>query len=98
MYRLISPLEHLLRSSGVAGVERYVSTTLRRSDPIPNFFLQQTTLLNVLARRVRGSNLAIAGSARYNGSPDLLTATNAYVTQTDVLLPSLTVRETLLYA
>jgi ABC-type multidrug transport system ATPase subunit len=47
---------------------------------------------------MRGSNLTITGSTRYNGSPDLLTITSAYVTQTDVLLPSLTVRETLLYA
>ena len=47
---------------------------------------------------MHGSNLTIAGSTRYNGSPDLLTVTSAYVTQTDVLLPSLTVRETLLYA
>ena len=47
---------------------------------------------------MRGSNLTITGSTRYNGSPDLLTVTSAYVTQTDVLLPSLTVRETLLYA
>jgi len=47
---------------------------------------------------MRGSNLTITGSTRYNGSPNLLTVTSAYVTQTDVLLPSLTVRETLLYA
>ena len=47
---------------------------------------------------MRGSNITITGSTRYNGSPDLLTVTNAYVTQTDVLLPTLTVRETLLYA
>jgi len=47
---------------------------------------------------MRGSNLAITGSIRYNESPDLLTVTSAYVTQTDVLIPSLTVRETLLYA
>lgn len=47
---------------------------------------------------MRGSNLTISGSTRYNGSADLLTVTSAYVTQTDVLLPSLTVRETLLYA
>ena len=58
----------------------------------------QTTLLNVLSNRVRGSNITIAGSTRYNGSPDLLTITSAYVPQTDVLLPSLTVRETLLYS
>ena len=47
---------------------------------------------------MRGLNLTITGSTRYNGSPDLLTVTSAYVTQTDVLIPSLTVRETLLYA
>jgi len=47
---------------------------------------------------MRGSNLTITGSTRYGGSPDLLTVTSAYVTQTDVLLPSLTARETLLYA
>jgi ABC-type multidrug transport system ATPase subunit len=47
---------------------------------------------------MRGSNLTITGNTRYNGSPDLLTVTSAYVTQTDVLLPSLTVRETLRYA
>ena len=47
---------------------------------------------------MRGSNITIAEGTRYNESPDLLTVTSAYVTQTDVLLPSLTVRETLLYA
>jgi len=47
---------------------------------------------------MRGTNLTITGSTHYNGSSDLLTVTNAYVTQTDVLLPSLTVRETLCYA
>lgn len=47
---------------------------------------------------MRGSNLTISGSTSYNGSPDPLTVTSAYVTQTDVLLPSLTVRETLVYA
>ena len=47
---------------------------------------------------MRGSNFTITGSTRYCGSPDLLTVTSAYVTQTDALLPSLTARETLLYA
>ena len=47
---------------------------------------------------MRGPNLTITGIARYGGSLDLLTVTSAYVTQTDVLLPTLTVRETLLYA
>ena len=47
---------------------------------------------------MQGSNLTITGSTHYNGSPDLLTVATAYVTQTDILIPSLTVRETLLYA
>jgi len=47
---------------------------------------------------MRRSNFTIAGTTRYNDSPDLLTTTNAYVTQIDALLPSLTVRESLLYA
>ena len=47
---------------------------------------------------MRGSNLTITGSIRYNKSPDPSIVASAYVTQTDALLPSLTVRETLLYA
>jgi len=66
--------------------------------PISCLTSQQTTFLNVLAHRLRGPNLTITGSTRYNGSSDVLTVSSAYVTQTDVLLPSLTVRETLLYA
>lgn len=47
---------------------------------------------------MRGSNLTTTGSLLYNGSPNLSSFTNAYVTQTDILLPALTVRETLRYA
>ena len=47
---------------------------------------------------MRVSSLTLTGTTRFNGSPGLLTVTGAYVTQSDVLLPSLTVRETLLYA
>ena len=47
---------------------------------------------------MRGSNITTTGTTHYNGSLDLFTVTSAYVTQTDVLLPTLTVRETLLYA
>lgn len=37
---------------------------------------------------MRGTNLRVHGSVLYNGSPELSTVTNAYVTQTDVLLPT----------
>ena len=47
---------------------------------------------------MRGSNLTITGSTRYNGSPDLLTVISVYFTETHVLFPSLTIREKLLYA
>lgn len=47
---------------------------------------------------MRGSNVTITGSTQYNGSPDFLTVTSAYVVQTDVLLPTLSVHQTLLYA
>lgn len=47
---------------------------------------------------MRGSNLTVTGNTHYNGSPDPLTVTSADVPQIDVLLPYLTVRETLLYA
>lgn len=42
--------------------------------------------------------MILSGSVLYNKSPALSSVTNAYVTQMDLLLPSLTVRETLLYA
>ncbi|KAF9046944.1 hypothetical protein BDZ89DRAFT_1155194 [Hymenopellis radicata] len=58
----------------------------------------KTTLLNVLSHRMRSSNLDITGQLLYNDSESLSTVTHAYVTQTDVLLPTLTVRETLMCA
>ncbi|KAJ3843785.1 P-loop containing nucleoside triphosphate hydrolase protein [Lentinula raphanica] len=58
----------------------------------------KTTLLNILSHRMQGSTMVLSGSVTYNGSPDLSIVTSAYVTQMDLLLPSLTVRETLLYA
>ncbi|KAK0462088.1 P-loop containing nucleoside triphosphate hydrolase protein [Desarmillaria tabescens] len=58
----------------------------------------KTTLLNVLSRRMHASNLAVHGHILYNNSPSISDITHAYVTQTDILLPTLTVRETLMYA
>ncbi|KIK54551.1 hypothetical protein GYMLUDRAFT_902223 [Collybiopsis luxurians FD-317 M1] len=58
----------------------------------------KTTLLNILSHRMGGSAVVLSGSVLYNDSPALSSVTSSYVTQTDILLPSLTVRETLLYA
>ncbi|KAK0502128.1 P-loop containing nucleoside triphosphate hydrolase protein [Armillaria luteobubalina] len=58
----------------------------------------KTTLLNVLSERMRGSNLSIQGQRLHNNSTSLSSISYAYVTQTDSLLPTLTVRETLTYA
>ncbi|KAJ3992461.1 P-loop containing nucleoside triphosphate hydrolase protein [Lentinula boryana] len=58
----------------------------------------KTTLLNLLLRRMQSSTMVLSSSVLYNGSPDISTVTSAYVTQMDLLLPLLTVRETLLYA
>ncbi|KAL1739863.1 P-loop containing nucleoside triphosphate hydrolase protein [Schizophyllum fasciatum] len=58
----------------------------------------KTTLLNILSRRMRSPNMRVAGLVEFNGSPKLSSISNAYVTQMDLLLPTLTVRETLLYA
>ncbi|KAK0243883.1 P-loop containing nucleoside triphosphate hydrolase protein [Armillaria nabsnona] len=58
----------------------------------------KTTLLNVLSRRMHSSNLAVHGQILYSNSPSISSITHAYVTQTDILLPTLTVRETLMYA
>ncbi|KAK0214526.1 P-loop containing nucleoside triphosphate hydrolase protein [Armillaria fumosa] len=58
----------------------------------------KTTLLNVLSERMRGSNLSVQGQRLHNNSTSLSSISHAYVTQTDSLLPTLTVRETLTYA
>ncbi|KAK0187369.1 P-loop containing nucleoside triphosphate hydrolase protein [Armillaria mellea] len=58
----------------------------------------KTTLLNVLSERMRGSNLSVQGQRLHNNSTSLSSISHAYVTQTDTLLPTLTVRETLTYA
>ncbi|KIY48216.1 hypothetical protein FISHEDRAFT_43790 [Fistulina hepatica ATCC 64428] len=58
----------------------------------------KTTFLNALSRRLAGSKLTTIGNIQYNGSPDVGTISSAYITQNNFLLPSLTVRETLMYA
>jgi ABC-type multidrug transport system ATPase subunit len=58
----------------------------------------KTSFLNVLSRRMNDSRLHESGEVLYNGNSKLSSIRSAYVMQQDVLLPTLTVRETLIYA
>ncbi|KAK3937154.1 P-loop containing nucleoside triphosphate hydrolase protein [Diplogelasinospora grovesii] len=61
----------------------------------------KTTLLNTMAERITtssNSRLSQTGTTLFNGSPGVQSVRHAYVMQQDVLLPSLTVRETLQYS
>lgn len=58
----------------------------------------KTSLLNVMSGRMRGSRVSITGRTLFNGSEDIASVRSAYVIQQDILLPTLTVRETLTYA
>jgi len=58
----------------------------------------KTTLLNTISHRVSGEKLKISGTVTFNKNPDLRTIRSSYVMQQDVLIPVLTVRETLQYA
>ncbi len=57
----------------------------------------KTTLLNIMAERMAGARLKTSGTAAFNGG-GLESVRSAYVMQQDILLPTLTVRETLQYA
>ena len=58
----------------------------------------KTSVLNSLLYRIAGGRLETTGSITYNGNPKLACIRSAYVMQQDVLLPTLTARETLTYA
>ncbi|KAL2223218.1 P-loop containing nucleoside triphosphate hydrolase protein [Thermoascus aurantiacus ATCC 26904] len=58
----------------------------------------KTSLLNVMAGRMASSRMKISGTTTFNGSPDIRRVRSAYVMQQDVLIPTLTVRETLRYS
>lgn len=55
-------------------------------------------MLNVMAHRMKGQGLTIGGTTTYAGNTKLSSIRSAYVMQQDVLLPRLTVRETLRYS
>ena len=57
----------------------------------------KTTLLNAIAHRVSAKSMNVAGSIAFNGGK-FNDVRSAYVMQDDILLPTLTVRETLQYA
>jgi ABC-type multidrug transport system ATPase subunit len=58
----------------------------------------KTTLLNAVADRITSKTMAVTGNVTYNGGGNPSAVRSAYVMQDDVLLPTLTVRETLQYA
>ncbi|KAF3763128.1 hypothetical protein M406DRAFT_347013 [Cryphonectria parasitica EP155] len=58
----------------------------------------KTTLLNTVSSRISSSRLSQSGRVLFNSQPGIDTIRSAYVTQTDVLLPALTARETLQYS
>ncbi|KAJ4212308.1 hypothetical protein NW759_011696 [Fusarium solani] len=58
----------------------------------------KTTLLDALSDRLASRARISQGTTTFNGHPRVHDVKHAYVTQQDVLLPTLTVRETLRYA
>ncbi|OAA72620.1 ABC efflux transporter [Akanthomyces lecanii RCEF 1005] len=58
----------------------------------------KTTLLNTMAERIFSSRLHQQGIVTFNGETGVQNVRHAYVMQQDILLPTLTVRETLRYA
>ena len=58
----------------------------------------KTTLLNAVAGRITNKNMAVTRNVTFNGIEDPNRVRSAYVMQDDVLLPTLTVRESLQYA
>ncbi|KAG5960110.1 hypothetical protein E4U57_000269 [Claviceps arundinis] len=58
----------------------------------------KTTLLNMLAERITSSRLSQKGTVTFNGRAGVHSIRHSYVMQQDVLLPTLTVRETLQYS
>ncbi|KAL2753166.1 hypothetical protein ACRALDRAFT_1052184 [Sodiomyces alcalophilus JCM 7366] len=58
----------------------------------------KTTLLNTMSERMVSSRLSQDGLVTFNGHSGIHSVRHAYVLQQDILLPALTVRETLQYS
>ncbi|EEH43518.2 uncharacterized protein PADG_08138 [Paracoccidioides brasiliensis Pb18] len=58
----------------------------------------KTSLLNAISGRMNLSRVKMAGSTTFNGSLNVNSISSAYVMQNDILIPTLTVRETLQYS
>lgn len=58
----------------------------------------KTTMLNTMAERMTSPRLSFGGRTTFNGLQGVNSVRTAYVMQQDVLLPTLTVRETLRYS
>ena len=58
----------------------------------------KTSMLNAMSHRINDRRLETSGTTVYNGDSRLSSIRSAYVQQLDILLPTLTVRETLQYS
>jgi ABC-type lipoprotein export system ATPase subunit len=58
----------------------------------------KTSLLNQMSGRMHGNRLSFSGRTLFNGIEDASGIRSAYVIQQDILIPTLTIRETLMYA
>ncbi|GMG34310.1 unnamed protein product [Aspergillus oryzae] len=58
----------------------------------------KTSLLNLMAGRMGMTKASVAGTTTFNGDANIESVRSAYVMQEDVLIPTLTVRETLRYS
>lgn len=58
----------------------------------------KTSLLNTMADRMSSGRLTFGGTTTFNGKLGINSVRSAYVMQQDILLPTLTVRETLQYS
>ncbi|OQD76189.1 hypothetical protein PENDEC_c005G06482 [Penicillium decumbens] len=58
----------------------------------------KTSLLNLMAGRMSLSRATMSGSTTFNDNVDIESISSAYVMQEDVLVPTLTIRETLRYS
>lgn len=58
----------------------------------------KTTMLNTMSERIASGRMSFGGHTLFNGMKGVNSIRSAYVMQQDILLPTLTVRETLRYS